>query len=195
MIPLCIYATWCRQMTHFSLPRMKRLNWKFWFWWIDCNFKCLMLKAFSECSILKLSFVLIALWLQQAFHISPQLVHEFNHYITVMVNCLWNSKMFLNNNLGVKIDEELLLRSKVPQGEARFSFIHHPAFLSFAIDFHHRVGDCLLCCTHACSLIKVQLLLIWLSEQRGVGLQKGFVINQGDKCDVNVSFIGDTLIQ
>lgn len=86
--------------------------------------------------------------LQQAFHISQQTVGEFNHYVLVMVNCLWNSRMFHTTNLGVKIDEELLLRSKVPQWGARFSFIHHPAFMTYAIDFHKRVGDRLLGCKH-----------------------------------------------
>uniref|UniRef100_H3C6W0 Centromere protein I n=1 Tax=Tetraodon nigroviridis TaxID=99883 RepID=H3C6W0_TETNG len=75
---------------------------------------------------------------EQAFHISQQTVGEFNHYVLVMVNCLWNSRMFHTTNLGVKIDEELLLRSKVPQWGARFSFIHHPAFMTYAIDFHKR---------------------------------------------------------
>lgn len=127
----------------------------------------MILKPFSVYSILNFSFFICFDYaLQQAFHISQQTVREFNHYITVMVNCLWNSRMFHTNNLGVKIDEELLLRSKVPQWGARFSFIYHPAFMNFAIDFHQRVGDRLLCCTHTRSLIKVQLLLlIRLREQ------------------------------
>uniref|UniRef100_A0A674NUR3 Centromere protein I n=2 Tax=Takifugu rubripes TaxID=31033 RepID=A0A674NUR3_TAKRU len=75
---------------------------------------------------------------EQAFHISRQTFREFNHYIIIMVNCLWNSRMFQTSNLDMKLGEELLLRSKVPQCGARFSFIHHPAFMSYAIDFHQR---------------------------------------------------------
>ncbi|KAM9356675.1 centromere protein I [Symphorus nematophorus] len=74
---------------------------------------------------------------EQAFHISRQTFREFNHYIVVMVNCLWNSKMF-QPGTGVQLGEELLLKSNVPQHWARFDLIHHPAFMSYAVDFHQR---------------------------------------------------------
>lgn len=77
---------------------------------------------------------------QQAFHISRQTYREFNHYVVVMVNCLWNSKMF-QPGIGVQLDEELLLKSNVPQYWTRFSLVHHPAFVSYAVDFHQKVGD------------------------------------------------------
>uniref|UniRef100_A0A667ZMW5 Centromere protein I n=1 Tax=Myripristis murdjan TaxID=586833 RepID=A0A667ZMW5_9TELE len=74
---------------------------------------------------------------EQAFHISRQTYREFNHYLVVMVNCLWNSKMF-QPGMGVEMEEELLVSSKVPQYWSSFDFIHHPAFLSYAVDFHHK---------------------------------------------------------
>ncbi|KAL6117463.1 cenpi [Pungitius sinensis] len=74
---------------------------------------------------------------KQAFHISRQTVREFNHYIIVMVNCLWNSKMF-QLDMGLSLGEELLLKTKVPQCSASFDLVHHPAFMSYAVDFHHR---------------------------------------------------------
>uniref|UniRef100_A0A667ZMX0 Centromere protein I n=1 Tax=Myripristis murdjan TaxID=586833 RepID=A0A667ZMX0_9TELE len=73
----------------------------------------------------------------EAFHISRQTYREFNHYLVVMVNCLWNSKMF-QPGMGVEMEEELLVSSKVPQYWSSFDFIHHPAFLSYAVDFHHK---------------------------------------------------------
>ncbi|XP_071772283.1 centromere protein I [Centroberyx gerrardi] len=74
---------------------------------------------------------------EQAFHISRQTYREFNHYLVVMVNCLWNSKMF-QPGTGMELGEELLVESKVPQYWTSFDFIHHPAFLSYAVDFHHK---------------------------------------------------------
>lgn len=185
MLPFCVFATWCRQTTHFFIVRgWEDKNERFGFseCFLDGNFKCLTsLHTCSDFEAIRCIFNFNPLALQQAFHTSQQTVREFNHYIIVMVNCLWNSRMFHTNNLGLKIDEELLLRSKVPQWGARFSFIHHPAFMSFAIDFHQRVGDRLLCCTHTHthtrSLIKVQLLLIIrLRAVRGV-----FTVESGHK--------------
>lgn len=74
---------------------------------------------------------------EQSFHISRQTYHEFNQYLTDMVNCLWNSKMF-HPGMGVQLGEELLLKSRVLQHWASFDFIHHPAFMSYAFDFHQR---------------------------------------------------------
>uniref|UniRef100_A0A8C2WKQ5 Centromere protein I n=1 Tax=Cyclopterus lumpus TaxID=8103 RepID=A0A8C2WKQ5_CYCLU len=73
----------------------------------------------------------------QAFHISRQTFREFNHYAVVMVNCLWNSNMF-QPDMGVQLGEELLLKSNVPQYWTSFDLIHHPAFMSYAVDFHQR---------------------------------------------------------
>uniref|UniRef100_A0AAQ5YNG0 Centromere protein I n=1 Tax=Amphiprion ocellaris TaxID=80972 RepID=A0AAQ5YNG0_AMPOC len=72
-----------------------------------------------------------------AFHISRQTFHEFNHYVVVMVSCLWNSKMF-QPGLDVQLGEELLLKSNVPQFWTSFDLIHHPAFMSYAVDFHQK---------------------------------------------------------
>ncbi|XP_008273796.1 centromere protein I isoform X1 [Stegastes partitus] len=74
---------------------------------------------------------------KQAFHISRQTFHEFNHYVVDMVSCLWNSKMF-QPGMGVQLGEELLLKSKVPQYWTSFDLIHHPAFMSYAVDFHQK---------------------------------------------------------
>uniref|UniRef100_A0A8D0ALR4 Centromere protein I n=1 Tax=Sander lucioperca TaxID=283035 RepID=A0A8D0ALR4_SANLU len=73
----------------------------------------------------------------QAFHISRQTFREFNHYAVVMVNCLWNSKMF-QPGMGIQPGEELLLKSNVPQYWMSFDLIHHPAFMSYAVDFHQK---------------------------------------------------------
>ncbi|KAM3613106.1 uncharacterized protein V6R79_020444 [Siganus canaliculatus] len=74
---------------------------------------------------------------EQAFHISRQTFREFNHYIIFMVNCLWNSKMF-QPDMDIRLGEELLLKSNVAQYWASFDFIHHPAFMSYAVDFHQK---------------------------------------------------------
>uniref|UniRef100_A0A3B3DLR7 Centromere protein I n=1 Tax=Oryzias melastigma TaxID=30732 RepID=A0A3B3DLR7_ORYME len=74
---------------------------------------------------------------EQAFHISRQTFLEFNHYLVFMVNCLWNCRMF-HANTDLHVREELLHKSNVPQPWARFDFIHHPAFMSYAVDFHQK---------------------------------------------------------
>lgn len=74
---------------------------------------------------------------EQAFRINRQIFHEFNHYVVVMVNCLWNSKMF-QPEMGFELSEKLLLQSNVPNYAMSFDLIHHPAFLSYAIDFHQQ---------------------------------------------------------
>lgn len=57
--------------------------------------------------------------------------------MVIMVNCLCNRRMF-QPGIGVQLDEELLLESKVPQCSTRFGLIHHPAFIGYAVDFHQR---------------------------------------------------------
>uniref|UniRef100_A0A8C7DGL7 Centromere protein I n=1 Tax=Oncorhynchus kisutch TaxID=8019 RepID=A0A8C7DGL7_ONCKI len=74
---------------------------------------------------------------KQAFHISRQTCQEFNHYLLFMVNCLWNSKMFLPG-MAIEVDQELLVLSKVPEPWTSFDLNHHPAFLGYALDFHHK---------------------------------------------------------
>lgn len=94
--------------------------------------------SFSTFSPLILSLLLISVF-QQAFHISRQTFREFNHYLVVMVNCLWNSNMF-RPGMGVQLGEEVLLKSNVPQYWTSFDLVHHPAFMSYAVDFHQRVS-------------------------------------------------------
>ncbi|XP_047440314.1 centromere protein I isoform X2 [Mugil cephalus] len=74
---------------------------------------------------------------EQAFHINRQTYCEFNNYLVIMVNCLWNSKMF-HPAMGLQLGDELLLKSSVPQHWERFNLIHHPAFMSYAVDFHQK---------------------------------------------------------
>ncbi|XP_017263682.1 centromere protein I isoform X2 [Kryptolebias marmoratus] len=74
---------------------------------------------------------------KEAFHISRQTFQEFNHCVVFMVNCLWNSRMFYPGS-DVQPGEELLLGSGVPRYWASFDFIHHPAFVSYALDFHQK---------------------------------------------------------
>lgn len=74
---------------------------------------------------------------EQAFRINRQTFHEFNHYVVVMVNCLWNSRMF-QSGMCIKLSEKLLLRSNVPNAAMSFDLLHHPAFLSYAVDFHQQ---------------------------------------------------------
>lgn len=82
---------------------------------------------------------ILLLFFQQAFHISRQTFREFNHYVVVMVNCLWNSKM-CHPGMGIQLGEELLRKSNVPQYWASFDLIYHPAFMSYAVDFHQKVS-------------------------------------------------------
>ncbi|MEQ2188220.1 hypothetical protein GOODEAATRI_012826 [Goodea atripinnis] len=74
---------------------------------------------------------------KQAFHINRQTFRDFNHYLVFMVNTLWNSNMcYTETNL--QLSEELLEKSGVPQYSTRFDLIHHPAFMSYAVDFHQK---------------------------------------------------------
>lgn len=73
----------------------------------------------------------------KAFHISRQTYKEFNSYLLAMVGSLWNSKTFLAGT-AMELGEELLQHSKVPEYGRSFDFIHHPAFLSLAVDFHRK---------------------------------------------------------
>ncbi|XP_008324667.1 centromere protein I [Cynoglossus semilaevis] len=74
---------------------------------------------------------------ENAFHISRQTFHEFNHYLQVLVNCLWNSKL-IHPKTGLQLREELLAETKIPDYRRSFDLVHHPAFLSYAVDFHQR---------------------------------------------------------
>uniref|UniRef100_A0A8C8CX13 Centromere protein I n=1 Tax=Oncorhynchus tshawytscha TaxID=74940 RepID=A0A8C8CX13_ONCTS len=71
---------------------------------------------------------------------SRQTYREFNHYLSFMVSCLWNSKMFLPG-MAIEVDQELLSLSKVAKPWTSFDLIHHPAFLGYALDFHHKVSE------------------------------------------------------
>lgn len=51
---------------------------------------------------------------------------------------------------GIQLGEELLLKSNVPQYRASFDLIYHPAFMSYAVDFHQRVSVDHLGCLDLC---------------------------------------------
>ncbi|XP_030621329.1 centromere protein I [Chanos chanos] len=74
---------------------------------------------------------------QQTFHVRGNTYKEFNQLLVTMVSCLWNSKMFLPG-MGMEIGEDLLAQSSVPEFWNSFDLIHHPAFLSYAIEFHQK---------------------------------------------------------
>ncbi|KAL0974121.1 hypothetical protein UPYG_G00215920 [Umbra pygmaea] len=74
---------------------------------------------------------------KQGFHISSQTYREFNRYQLIIVSCLWNSKMF-QPGMAVEVDQNILALSKVPEPSHSFNLIHHPAFLGYALDFHHK---------------------------------------------------------
>lgn len=74
---------------------------------------------------------------EQTFHISRQTFLEFNHLVAFMVDCLWKSEMF-EPGMGVHLEDKVLLKSKVPNYPTRFNLIYHPAFLSYAVDFHQK---------------------------------------------------------
>ncbi|KAM4732691.1 centromere protein I isoform 2-T2 [Anableps anableps] len=73
----------------------------------------------------------------EAFHISRQTFREFNSYQVFMVNCLWNSNMCYPETDAL-LSEELLEKSGVPQYRTCFDLIHHPALMSYALDFHQK---------------------------------------------------------
>ncbi|XP_023675681.1 centromere protein I [Paramormyrops kingsleyae] len=72
---------------------------------------------------------------KKPIEISRKTYCQFNHYVVSMVSCLWNSRAF-QAGTGLEVGADVLSRSRVPEHWARFSLIHHPAFLAYAIDFH-----------------------------------------------------------
>ncbi|XP_035768574.1 centromere protein I [Neolamprologus brichardi] len=93
--------------------------------------------ATDPVSVDRLAYIMHSNALNVAFHISRQTFREFNHYVVVMVNCLWNSRMF-HPGMGVQLGEELLLKSNVPQYGSSFDLVHHPAFMNYAVNFHQK---------------------------------------------------------
>lgn len=160
----------------------------------------LIITASDLCSsaILLLHFLSFSFWKcasQQAFHISRQTFREFNHYVVIMVNCLWNSRMF-HPGMGVQLGEELLLKSNVPQYGSSFDLVHHPAFMSYAVNFHQKVSARHLSwfglnptCYSKTHAYFHTAQGIWISRQRGYSSYRPA------KCGVNVSFTDDALIQ
>ncbi|KAJ8281711.1 hypothetical protein COCON_G00042300 [Conger conger] len=72
---------------------------------------------------------------EKPFHISRKTYRQFNQYVVSIVSCLWNSRAF-QPDTGVELGEDLLAGSKVPEPWSSFSLVRHPAFLSYAVDFH-----------------------------------------------------------
>ncbi|XP_077434075.1 centromere protein I [Vanacampus margaritifer] len=84
-----------------------------------------------------LEFAKSQMKITKAFHINSQTLSEFNHYVVDLVNFLWNGKTF-QSKAYLQLDEDLLQRSKVPECSSSFNFVHHPAFIGYAIDFHRK---------------------------------------------------------
>ncbi|XP_064185384.1 centromere protein I [Anguilla rostrata] len=74
---------------------------------------------------------------EKPFHISRKTYRKFNQYVVSIVSCLWNSRAF-QPGMGIELGEDLLTRSKVSEYWGAFNLIHHPAFVSYAIDFHQK---------------------------------------------------------
>lgn len=63
---------------------------------------------------------------------SSKTYKEFNHYLTVMVDCLWTSKPFKK---GVYIDPESLEETGVAEYKYSLNLAHHPSLLSYVASF------------------------------------------------------------
>ncbi|XP_025789578.1 centromere protein I [Puma concolor] len=66
------------------------------------------------------------------FNFSTKTYKEFNHYLTVMVGCLWTSKPFQK---GLYIDHEVIEKAGVAEYKSSLNLVHHPALLSYTVSF------------------------------------------------------------
>ncbi|XP_042830999.1 centromere protein I isoform X2 [Panthera tigris] len=66
------------------------------------------------------------------FNFSTKTYKEFNHYLTVMVGCLWTSKPFQK---GLYIDHEVIEKAGVADYKSSLNLVHHPALLSYTVSF------------------------------------------------------------
>ncbi|XP_049624233.1 LOW QUALITY PROTEIN: centromere protein I-like [Suncus etruscus] len=63
---------------------------------------------------------------------SSKTYQEFNQYLTVMVGCLWTSKLLEN---GTYIKPELFMKAGLLEYKNSLNLIHHPALLCYTVSF------------------------------------------------------------
>ncbi|NXK45579.1 CENPI protein, partial [Chauna torquata] len=73
----------------------------------------------------------------QQFKFSSQTYQEYNQYIIAMVGCLWTSSAFQKDNhpQGVRLDDELLKKTRVQEFKNSFNIVYHPAMMGYAVLF------------------------------------------------------------
>ncbi|XP_048371026.1 centromere protein I [Sphaerodactylus townsendi] len=68
------------------------------------------------------------------FKFSSQTCQEYNQYITAMVGCLWTSNVFQKDfhHQGIRMDPEVLERTRVKGYRKSFNIVYHPALTGYA---------------------------------------------------------------
>uniref|UniRef100_A0A8C3T022 Centromere protein I n=1 Tax=Chelydra serpentina TaxID=8475 RepID=A0A8C3T022_CHESE len=71
------------------------------------------------------------------FKFSSQTYQEYNQYIMAMVGCLWTSSAFQKDihPQGIRLDPEVLKKTRVQEVRSSFNIVHHPALMGYAILF------------------------------------------------------------
>ncbi|XP_073216917.1 centromere protein I isoform X2 [Lepidochelys kempii] len=71
------------------------------------------------------------------FKFSSQTYQEYNQYIMAMVGCLWTSSAFQKDihPQGIRLDPEVLKKTRVQEVRNSFNIVHHPALTGYAILF------------------------------------------------------------
>ncbi|KAH1165672.1 centromere protein I [Mauremys mutica] len=71
------------------------------------------------------------------FKFSSQTYQEYNQYIMAMVGCLWTSSAFQKDihPQGIRLDPEVLKKTRVQEVRNSFNIVHHPALMGYAILF------------------------------------------------------------
>ncbi|XP_062441002.1 centromere protein I isoform X2 [Rhea pennata] len=71
------------------------------------------------------------------FKFSSQTYQEYNQYIIAMVGCLWTSSAFQKDihPQGVRLDDEVLKKTRVQEFKTSFNIVYHPAMMGYALLF------------------------------------------------------------
>ncbi|XP_025921968.1 centromere protein I [Apteryx mantelli] len=71
------------------------------------------------------------------FQFSSQTYQEYNQYIIAMVGCLWTSSAFQKDihPQGVRLDDEVLKKTRVQEFKTSFNIVYHPAMMGYALLF------------------------------------------------------------
>nr|XP_056714962.1 centromere protein I [Euleptes europaea] len=71
------------------------------------------------------------------FEFSSQTCKAYNQYITAMVGCLWTSNVFQKDfhPQGIRMDPEVLQRTRVKGYRKSFNIVYHPALTGYAMLF------------------------------------------------------------